>query len=241
MRHRTFTAFLALASALGSASHAQAPAKALASPLRVTLQLDSSSTARFDARGFELRVPPSATGNPSAEIQLVKQAGAHTGDLVRLSASGTRAPTAEIEILDSLGTAATTVRLRDVVVVSDHVVLSTSRVALEQQRLAQQEALSTLTAEHQEAQRQLATVEELGKSRVGTRLELARARDRSADLQRRIAILDRRMALVTGQLATQGMLEETVVLPHFGRLEIVSAEPGGQVAIELGRRGVKKP
>lgn len=240
MRHRTFTAFLALASALGSASHAQAPAKTLASPfVRVTLQLDSGSTARFDARGFELRVAPSTPGSPSAEIQLVKQAGAHTGDLVRLSATGTRAPAAEIEILDSLGTAATTVRLRDVAVVSDQVVLSTSRVALEQQRLAQQEALSTLTAEQQEAQRQLATVEELGKSRVGTRLDLARARDRSEDLQRRITLLERRMALVTGQLASQGMLEETVVL-HFDRLEIVSAEPGGQVAIELGTRGAKK-
>ena len=44
---------------------------------------------------------------------------------------------------------------------------------------------------------------------------------------------------VTGQLASQGMLEETVVL-HFDRLEIVSAEPGGQVAIELGTRGAKK-
>ena len=131
MRHRTFTAFLALASALGSASHAQAPEKTLASPfVRVTLQLDSSSTARFDARGFELRVSPSTPGSPSAEIQLVKPAGAHTGDLVRLSASGKRAPAAEIEILDSLGVAATTVRLRDVAVVSDHVVLSTSRVAL---------------------------------------------------------------------------------------------------------------
>ena len=240
MPHRTFFAFLALASALGATAHAQAPANTLTSPfVRVALQLDSGTTARFAARGFELRVAPSTPGSPSAEIQLVKQAGAHTGDLVRLSASGTRAPSAEIEILDSLGTATTTVRLRDVVVVSDHVVLSTSRVALEQQRLAQQEALSTLTAEHQEAQRQLATVEELGKSRVGTRLELARARDRSADLQRRIALLDRRMALVTGQLATQGTLEETVVL-HFGRLEIVSAEPGGQVAIELGTRSARK-
>jgi len=240
MRHRTLTAFLALASALGSASHAQPPAKALASPfVRVTLQLDSGSTARFDARGFELRVAPSTPGSPSAEIQLVKQAGAHTGDLVRLSGTGARAPAAEIEILDSLGTATTTVRLRDVAVVSDQVVLSTSRVALEQQRLAQQEALSTLTAEHQEAQRQLATVEELGKSRVGTRLELARARDRSKDLQNRITLLERRVALVTGQLANQGMLEETVVL-HFGRLELVSAEPGGQVAIELGTRGAKK-
>lgn len=240
MRLRSLVPFLALASALRTVAHAQEPATPAVSPLvRVTLQVDSGTTARFDARGFEMRVSPAGTGGTGAEIQLVKQAGAYTGDLVRLSASGARAATAEIEILDSLGTAVTTLHLRDVAVVSDRVTLATSRVALEQQRLAQQEALSTLTAEQREAQRQLATMEELGKSRVGTRLELARARDRSADLQRRIALLERRQALVSGQLASQGLLEETIVL-RFGRLEIESAEPGGRAAIDLGARATKR-
>jgi len=242
MRLRSLVPFLALASGLRTVAHAQEAATPAVSPLvRVTLQLDSGTTARFDARGFEMRVSPTTagTGGSGAEIQLVKQAGAHTGDLVRLSASGTRAPAAQIEILDSLGTAVTTLQLRDVAVVSDHVTLATSRVALEQQRLTQQEALSTLTAEQQEAQRQLATMEELGKSRVGTRLELARARDRTADLQRRIALLERRQALVSGQLASQGLLEETILL-RFGHLEIESAEPGGRAAIDLGTRGAKR-
>lgn len=240
MRLRSPIASLALVSTLGAASHAQEATQSLASPIvRVTLQLDSGTTARFDARGFELRVSPAGAGGSGAEIQLVKPAGPHTGDLVRLTASGARAPGAQIEILDSLGVAATTVQLRDVTVASDQISLATTRVALEQQRLAQQEALSALTADRQEAQRQLATVEELGKSRVGTRLELARARDRSADLQRRIALLERRLALVTGQLANQGVLEETVVL-HFGRLEIESAEPGGRATIDVGTRLVKK-
>lgn len=240
MSLRSLVSPLVLCSALSTVSFAQEPVKPAAWPtVRVTLHVDSGTTARFDARGFELRVSPAGTGSTGAEIQLVKQAGAHTGDLVRLSASGTRAPAAQIEILDSLGTAMTTLQLRDVAVVSDHVTLATSRVALEQQRLAQQEALSSLTAEQQEAQRQLATVEELGKSRVGTRLELARARDRSADLQRRIALLERRQALVSGQLASQGLLEETVVL-HFGHLEIESTEPGGRVAIDVGARGAKR-
>ena len=261
MSRRTLVISLALVTAPGSitrAQHAAQPlasesqaAQALAAPqfaspqilspvVRVTLQLDSGTTARFDARAFELRVSSPATGGTGsgAEIQLVKPAGPHTGDLVRLSASGARSPMAQIEILDSLGVATTTWQLRDVVIASDHVTLA-SRVGLEQQRLAQQEALSTLTAEHQEAQRQLATVEELGKSRVGTRLELARARDRSADLQRRIALLERRLALVNGQLASQGMLEETVVL-RFGRLEIDSAEPGGRATITLGPRAAKR-
>ena len=241
MSRRTLALSLALATAVGSTSRAQEAPPPLASPIvRVTLQLDSGTTAQFDARSFELRVSSAgkgAAGN-GAEIQLVKPAGPHTGDLVRLSASGARSPMAQIEILDSLGVATTTWQLRDVTIASDRVTLA-SRVGLEQQRLAQQEALSTLTAEHQEAQRQLATVEELGKSRVGTRLELARARDRSADLQRRIALLERRLALVNGQLASQGVLEETVVL-RFGRLDIDSAEPGGRATITLGPRAAKR-
>lgn len=242
MSRRTLALSLALVTAPGSISRAQEAAPTLVSPIvRVTLQLDSGTTARFDARAFELRVSAAGRGaaGSGAEIQLVKPAGPHTGDLVRLSASGARSPMAQIEILDSLGVATTTWQLRDVTIASDQVTLASSRVGLEQQRLSQQEALSTLTAEHQEAQRQLATVEELGKSRVGTRLDLARARDRSADLERRIALLERRIALVNGQLASQGVLEETIVL-HFGRLEIESAEPGGRATITLGTRPAKR-
>ena len=246
MSRRTLALSLALATALGSTSRAQDAVQQAARPLastvvRVTLQLDSGAIARFDARGFELRVSPSGTGsgNSGAEIQLVKPAGPHTGDLVRLSASGARSPMAQIEILDSLGVATTTWQLRDITIASDRIALASSRVALEQQRLAQQEALSTLTAEHHEAQRQLTTVEELGKSRVGTKLDLARARDRSADLERRIVLLERRLALTDGQLASLGVLEETVVL-HFGRLEIESAEPGGRATITLGPRAAKR-
>jgi hypothetical protein len=262
MHRRTLALSLALVMAPGSNARAQQAAQPLASEaqaaqsvtspqlaapqlgapvVRVTLQLDSGATARFDARTFDLRVSSPASGatGSGAEIQLVKPAGPHTGDLVRLSASGARSPMAQIEILDSLGVATTTWQLRDVTIASDHVTLASSRVGLEQQRLAQQEALSTLTAEHQEAQRQLATVEELGKSRVGTRLELARARDRSADLERRMALPERRRALVNGQLASLGVLEETVVL-RFGRLDIDSAEPGGRATITLGPRAAKR-
>ena len=142
MSRRTLALALALVTALGSTSRAQEAAQQVAqqaqplvSPVvRVTLQLDSGTTARFDARGFELRVSPAAAGSAGsgAEIQLVKPAGAHTGDLVRLSASGVRSPMARIEILDSLGVATTTWQLRDVTIVSDHVALASSRVALEQ-------------------------------------------------------------------------------------------------------------
>jgi hypothetical protein len=157
-----------------------------------------------------------------------------------MSANATHALSAMIEVLDSLGRPEITLRLRDIVVVSDHLSLSAARANLEQQRISQQEALSALTADHQEAQRQLATLEELGKTRVATRLDLARARDRASDIQRRIDLLKQRQALLAGQFAGQGPLDETIVL-HFGQMQIESAEPGGHAVIDFARRPTPKP
>ena len=225
---------LAVAAAAAAAAAQDAPRQSLSPVVRVSLQLDSTSTANFDAHGFDLRV--SQAGVPSsAEIQLVKRAGPNTGDLVSMSAGGAHAPSAVIEVLDSLGTPAVTLRLTDVAVVSDQLSLSASRASLEQQRISQQEALSALTADYQEAQRQLATMEELGKTRVATRQDLARARDRASDLQRRIDLLKQRQALLANQMAGQGPLDETVVL-RFGQLQIDSRDPGGRAVIDFARR-----
>lgn len=230
-----FTTLLSLA--FSGVASAQEPPKVSLSPVvRVTLQIDSASTARFNAHGFDLRVVQS--GVPSAaEIELVKVAGANTGNLVSMSANAGRAPSGVIEVLDSLGRSAVTLRLTDISVVSDHLSLSATRANLEQQRISQQEALSALTADQQEAQRQLATLEELGKTRVATRMDIARARDRASDLQRRIDLLKQRQALLAGQIASQagGPLDETIVL-RFAQLQIESAEPGGRAVIDFARR-----
>ncbi|MGE5731024.1 MAG: hypothetical protein ACM37U_03725 [Gemmatimonas sp.] len=222
-----------------TAAAQDAPKISLSPIVHVTLQLDSTSIARFDAHGFDLRVSQSALPISGAEIELVKQAGANTGQIMSMSASGGRAPAATIEVLDSIGTPAVTLRLRDVEIVSDHLSLSGSRANLEQQRISQQEALSALTADYQEAQRQLATVEELGKTRGSTRLDVARARDRATDLQRRIDLLKQRQSLLAGQLAGRGPLDETIVL-RFDQLEIESREPGSRATISLMRRSPAK-
>jgi hypothetical protein len=202
------------------AAAAQTPPRISFSPVvRVSLAIDSATTARFEARGFDLRVGQAAASG--SEVQLVKQAGAYTNELVRLSASGTRLPSIVIEVLDSVGAPAATVQLHDVVIVLDHLSLSLARSNLEQQRISQQEALSALTAEFQDAQRQLATLEELGKTRVATRQDLARARDRASDLERRIDLLKQRQALLASQIAGQGPLEESLLL-RFATLEILT-------------------
>lgn len=200
--------------------------------MRVALQLDSTTTAHFDARGFDLDATGVTPASTTAEVKLVKRAGAHTATLLRLSLGVTRIPSAVIDILDSLGTPAITFRLSDVSIISDHLSLSSTRANLEQQRISQQEALSALTADFQEAQRQLATVEELNKTRSTTRVDLARARDRASDLQRRIELLKQRQALLTRQADDQGPLDETIVL-RFARFEIDGRDAGGRAAVDF--------
>jgi hypothetical protein len=219
--------------ALGVCAAAQAPAAPRPRvSARVTMQLDTATAAVFDARAFDLTVTSSTTPN-GAEIQLVKNAGPHTGDLVQLSASGAHVPGVVIEVLDSSGTHST-FRLSDVTIVSDHVSLSTTRASLEQQRIAQQEALSSLSADFQDAERQQSMLEQLGRARGATQQDLARARDRATDLQRRIDLLRQRQTLLAGELAGHGPLDETIVL-RFAHLEVDSPDAGGHAAVSFGR------
>jgi len=244
---RAFALVLLLASLPIGAQSSQPPQSTpvAASYARVMLELDSTTIARFDAREFDLGVTHLATAQSgvaasSAEIRLVKQAGAYSGELVRLSASGSRAPRAIIEVMDSTGAPSMRVSLFDVTVISDHIALSTAREALEQQRISQQDALTQLTTDSQQAQRDLSTAEELGKSRVTTRQELARARERAADLQQRVALARQRQALLARQLSSRGLLDESIVL-RFARLEIDSPAPGGRTAWDFTSRSTPSP
>ncbi|HVX41195.1 MAG TPA: hypothetical protein VHB25_16630 [Gemmatimonadaceae bacterium] len=235
-----FGSVVVLALAGGIVVPAAAQATKLVPPARVTLQLDSTTVAQFDVRTFDLGVaqnPPShdQAVQSTAEIQLVKQAGPYTGDLVRLSASGERAPSGTIEVLDSLGAPSMTIRLTDVSVVSDHLTSSNARAALEQQRISLQESLAQLTADYTQAERDLATAEELGKSKVMTKQDVLRAREHAAELQQRINLARERQNILAAQMAGQGALEENVVL-HFGRIEIQAPDTGGTMSWDFSAR-----
>jgi hypothetical protein len=226
----TLRVFALSLTASGVAGAQAASARTTSSIVRVALQVETDSTVRFDVDGFELKVSPSGMPGVNAEMQLVKQAGLHTGTLLAMAGRRLHAPSAIVEVLDSAGTAGMTFRMTDVTVVSQRLTLAGNRASLEQQSISQQEALSSLNADYQEAARQLATTEELSKSHVGTRLELARVRDRVSDLQRRVDLLKQRQAQVSRQLAGSG-LEETLIL-HFGQLEVESKDSGGRAVID---------
>lgn len=216
---------------------AQTPRAAIPAPTsaHVTLQLDSATIASFDVHGLDLRVSQapgreaSDSSISTAAIELVKAAGAYTGDLVQLCASGAHIPSGIIEVLDSVGGPVMTIRLTDVIVASDHIALSGARESLEQQRISQQEALVQLSTEQQQAERDSAMAEALGKSKVVTRQDLAHARERASELQQRVALAQERQALLARQLASQGPVDESLVL-RFGRIEIETSAAGGKGA-----------
>jgi len=185
--------------------------------VRVSLQIDSTKSLGFSAHGFELRVQ-----QPNAHVELSKQTDSATPELIRLAESRAVLPHVVVEVLDSASGPAMTLRLTGVTIASERVALSTTRSLLQQQSIAQQEALSSLTSDYQEADRQLAMAEELGKTRITTRQDLARARDRASDLKQRLALLRQRQAIVARQLHDLGPLDETLTL-HFEHIDIDSS------------------
>lgn len=198
------------------------------SSVRMSLPLDSATVVGFDVRTFDLGIARAATGSTATtntttntELQLIKVAGPYTDDLLRLGTEGTHLPWATIDVLDSLGRPQTTLHFTDVSVVSDHVSYSGARATLEQQRISLEESLSQLTSEHQEAERDLATAEALGRTRVTTRQDLERAREHSADVQRRLDLAKQRQTLLARQLDAVGALDEAVVF-HVGGVSVES-------------------
>ena len=195
---------------------AVAPVAAQTATARVSLRLDSATTLSFLARDFELRAGP-----PDELVELTKSTDAATPALVHVAEARALLPEVVVEVFDSAAAAVMTLRLTGVTIAADRVRPSTARAVLEQQRIAQQEAASSLTSDYQEAERQLTMAEELGKTRITTRQELARARDRASDLKQRLDLLRQRQATVTRQLQTMGSVDETLTL-HFQHMDIES-------------------
>jgi len=129
-------------------------------------------------------------------------------------------------------------------VIGQEHVTRTLKNALEQQRIAQEAALTQLTTDYQEAQRQLAVAEQLGKSRVTTPQDLSRAREHANDVQRRLQLARQSQAMLENQLAEQGPMDEELTL-HFARIAIDGADPGAHGAWDFSTiaptQGTKKP
>lgn len=217
------------------------------------MDLGSGTQAEFDTRSFDLGVSraaaasgkdESAGASSLPELHLVKRAGPFTGALVQASAGGQHLPTVVVNVPDSTGASAMTITLSDVVIGTDRLVLTNARQGLEQQRIAQQASLAQLNSDYQEAQRQLSIAEQLGKSRVTTPQDLSRARERAAEVQKRLELARQSYAMLESQLAAQGPMDEELTL-RFARIQINGAEPGAQGAWDFSTvapvQGSRKP
>jgi hypothetical protein len=161
--------------------------------------------APFAARGVELNVTsvPPATPKlqPTTAVQLrfIRTPDTLSSDLTERVASANRIPEMQVELPGRAGSAATTVHLYDVQVVSTHLTMNDDNISLVQQRLGLEESIAQLTGEREEAERQLDVTESLDKHKLSSSLEVAHAR----------ATFD---VLVQEQLAHWTPIQEEVVL-----------------------------
>jgi hypothetical protein len=105
------------------------------------------------------------------------------------------------------------------VVSSDRVVVAQADRALEQQRLDLTDAIAQVSADLQEAERQLNLTDVLDKRRLSSSQEVARARERVDVLQTRLDGQRRRLAMLEERIHEQSPVHEEVLL-SFARFEV---------------------
>ena len=169
------------------------------------------------AQSFELTMtasPATRGGRRAAattRLRFVRPPDALSGRLALRVASGD--PFARVEAqLPGADGGAVMLHLHDVRVVSTRLVLSDDSSGLEQRRLALVESIAQISADLQEAQRQLVATESLAKQQLSPSIELARARSRADVLARRLAVQQRRLALVEREYSRWTPTQEEVVL-----------------------------
>lgn len=183
------------------------------------LELEFSNTAAVAVTpaGASTGKAPAPIG--SAHARFVKDIGSLTSVLAQHGTTGEHIPNVVMDVNDASGQPLVRVQLSDVVVSSDRVVVSDADRALEQQRLDLNDAIAQITADLQEAQRQLNLTDVLDKRRLSSSQEVARARERVEVLQTRLDGQQRRLAMLDRRIRENAPVREEVLL-SFAHYEI---------------------
>lgn len=181
------------------------------------LELEFSNTAAVAATATSGAKTPPTVG--SAHAKFVKDIGSLTSTLAQHGTTGERIPGVVMDVNDATGRPLVRVRLSDVVVSSDRVVVAEADRALEQQRLDLDDAIAQISADLQEAQRQLNLTDVLDKRRLSSSQEVARARERVEVLQTRLDGQRRRLAMLDQRIRENAPVHEEVLL-SFARYEV---------------------
>ncbi len=203
---------------------------------RVTFDFGNGAGDTVTVHGFELQVTnsgsaalpaastPAAQLAGSAQVKFERSPGAYTADLAAHGASGQRIPAVTVQVLDGSGKPAMVLRLGDVLVTSDHVVVL-DRSGMEQQKLALLDAVAQSTSDLQEAERQQNLTEALDKKRLSSAIEVARVHSQVDLLRKRLANQRQRLAMLEANLAATGALDEQVTLT-FARFDLQTPGSG---------------
>ncbi len=220
---------LLLAAAVSCADTAHALPDTIRSPARaasplVQIVADDSSAAPvvFTALGAEVRLEASApakAGRPTsapAELHLTKRTDALTPLFAMRVASGRRLIAVTVELPGAKDTLR--VRLLGVAVTEERIVFPVVGPDLEGERLAREMAVNQLTAEREDAARQLAEAEALAEIEMRDQRKLvpanaiARARDQMRLLDLRLASARRQLALAEERVVRGSAATEEVTL-----------------------------
>jgi hypothetical protein len=192
-----------------------APADSVVAPVLVSFDFGGGMSAAQPARAFEVALTGGGarrrTTMAASRLKLARVPDSTSVALARRIASGTHVPRIDVQ-LPGAGTAGLVLRLYDVQVVSTRLVASDDPTALLQQRLALAESMVQLTADREEAERQLEAMETLEKQHLSPSLDVARVRANAEVLSRRLAVQQQRLALADRQLARWTPVHEELEL-----------------------------
>lgn len=193
-------------------------------PATVRVVIDDSSTATaFTALGAELRLdaatPPrrvnGAWATP-AELRLTRRADALTPTLAARLAAGRRLRAVTVELPGATDTLR--VRLPDAQVAAARLIVPAPPADVESQRLGMEMAVAQLTADRDEAARQLAEADAVAAAEGRDRLKLvpanalARTRDQLRLLDTRLQVARRQLALFDERAGHAAVPTEELVL-----------------------------
>ena len=147
-----------------------------------------------------------------AQVRLTRAPDSLSEPLARRVATGLRIPRVDVVIPGTHGGRLTTLHLTDVVVVSTRVVVTPPDAALAQEQLGVQESIAQLTAEREEAERQLAALGTLEQRKLSAPLDVARARSNAGLLAARLDAQEARLTLVRWRRARRMPVVEELVL-----------------------------
>ena len=181
------------------------------------LEFSNTVTVPITANGASTGKAPAPLG--SAHAKFVKDIGTLTSVLAQHGTTGDRIPNIVMDVADGSGHPLVRVHLSDAVVSSDRVVVADPDRALEQQRLDLNDAIAQISADLQEAQRQLNLTDVLDKRRLSSSQEVARARERVEVLQTRLDGQRRRLAMLDQRIRENAPVHEEVLL-SFAHYEI---------------------